>query len=111
MQNYLYQILLINFSSLSYENKNIIFLDDFNIDTLHFELHTQTRDFLDHTYSGSLSPQITISTRITPCASTLIDNLFTDTVNECLASSNLTFFISDHLAQFIYPELKLSFQN
>ena len=71
--------------------------------------HTQTRDFLDRTYSGSLSPQITIPTSITPHSSTLIDNIFTNTFNESLVSGNLTFSISDHLIQFlIYPELSIN---
>ena len=60
-------------------------------------------------YSGSLSPQIIILTRIAPCSSTLIDNIFTNTVNESLVSGNLTFSISDHLTQFlIYPELTIN---
>ena len=60
-------------------------------------------------YSESLSPQITIPARITPRSSTLIDNIFTNTVNESLVSGNLTFSISDHLAQFlIYPELTIN---
>ena len=52
-------------------------------------------------YSGSLSPQITIPTRIIPRSSTLIDNIFINTVNESLLSGNLTFSISDQLAQFL----------
>ena len=60
-------------------------------------------------YSGSSSPQITIPTRITPRSSTLIDNIFTNTVNESLASGNLSFSVSDHLAQFlIYPKLTIN---
>ena len=56
-------------------------------------------------YSGSFSPHITIPTRITPRSSTLIDNIFTDTVNESLVSGNVT----DYLAQFlIYPELTIN---
>ena len=93
---------------LSYENKNIILLGDFNIDLLHYESHSQTRDILDCMYPGPLSPQIIISTTITPCPSTLIDNIFKNTVNESLGTGNLTFF-SDHLAQFlIYPELTIN---
>ena len=52
-------------------------------------------------YSGSLFPQITIPTRIIPRSSTLIDNIFINTVNESLLSGNLTFSISDQLAQFL----------
>ena len=60
-------------------------------------------------YPGSLSPQITIATRITPDFSTLIDNIFTNVVNESLVSGNLTFSISDHLAQFlIYPQITMN---
>ena len=60
-------------------------------------------------YSWSLSPQITIPTRLTSRSSTLIDNIFTNTVNESLLSGNLTFSISDHLVQFlIYPELTIN---
>ena len=59
-------------------------------------------------FSESLSPQITVPTRITLCSSKLIDNIFTNTLNESLVSGNLTFSIFDHLAQFlIYPELTI----
>ena len=60
-------------------------------------------------YSGSLFSQITVPTRTTPWSSTVIDNIFTNTVNESLVSGNLTFSISDHLAQFlIYPKLTIN---
>ena len=90
---------------LSYENKNVILLGDFNIDLLHYESHIQTREFLDKIYFGSLSPHITIPTRITPRSRTLIDNIFTNTMDEPSISGNLMCSISDHLAQFlIHPE-------
>ena len=60
-------------------------------------------------YSGSLFSQITVPTRTTPWSSTVIDNIFTNTVNESLVSGNLTLSISDHLAQFlIYPKLTIN---
>ena len=62
---------------LSYENKNVILLGNFIIDLLHYELHIQTREFLDKIYFRSLTPHITIPTRITPHSRTLIDNIFT----------------------------------
>ena len=34
-------------NKLSYENKNVILLGDFNTDLLHYESHIQTREFLD----------------------------------------------------------------
>ena len=63
-------------------------------------------------YSRSLSSQITIPTRITSRSSTLIDNIFTNIVHESLVSGNLTFSISDHLAQFlIYPQLTINYKE
>ena len=91
---------------LSFENENIIFLGDFNIDLSHYENDNQTM-FLDYMYSSPLSPQITIPTRITPHSKTLIDNIFTNSADSSSISSNLSFSISDHLAQFlIHPEFK-----
>ena len=87
--------------NLSYENKNVILMGDFNIDLLHYESHIQTREFLDKIYFGSLTPHITIPTRITSRSRTLIDNIFTNTVDELSISSNLMCPLSDHLAQFL----------
>ena len=91
---------------LSYENKNIILLGDFNIDLLYFDSNTQTGEFLDQMYFGSSSPQITIPTRIIPRSRT-VDSIFTNTVDEFAISGNLLGSVSDHLAQFlIYSDLK-----
>ena len=89
---------------LSYENKNVILLGDFDIDLLHYELHIQAREFLDKIYFGLSSPNITIPTRITPRSRTSFDNIFTNIVDDHSISGNLMCSISDHLAQFIYPE-------
>lgn len=62
---------------LSFENKSIVLQGDFNIYFLHYELHNQTRDFLDQImYLGSLSPQTTIPTRISPHSRILIVDIF-----------------------------------
>ena len=79
----------------------IIILGDFNIDLLHYEYDNQTRTFLDHMYSSSLSPEITIQTRITPRSKTLFDNIFANSNDESFISTNLSYSISDHLAQFL----------
>ena len=42
--------------NLSYENKNVILMGDFNIDLLHYESYIQTREFLDKIYFGLLTP-------------------------------------------------------
>ena len=71
------------------------------MDLLHFESHIQIREFLDKIYFGSLTPHITIPTRITPRSRTLINNIFTNTVDEPSISGNLMCLISHHLGQFL----------
>ena len=83
---------------LSYENKNVILMGDFNNDLLHYESHIQARESLNKIYFGSLTPHITIPTRITPRSRTLIHNTFANTVDEPSISGNLMCSISDHLA-------------
>ena len=82
----------------SFENKNIIILGDFNIDLLHQENDNQTKIFLGHMYSSSLS-QINIPIRVTPRSKTLTDNIFTNSADKSSISGNLSYSISYHLAQ------------
>ena len=83
---------------LATENKNIVLLGDFNVDLLHYESNNPTREFLDLMFSASLTPQITVPTRLTVRSKTLIDNIFTNPVEESTISRNLECCISDHLA-------------
>ena len=63
-------------------------------------------------FSASLTPQITVPTRLTVRSKTLIDNIFTNSVEESTISVNLECCISDHLAQFlIFPSQRLLEQN
>ena len=82
----------------SFENKDIIILGDFNIDLLHQENDNQTKIFLDHMYSGSLS-QINIPTRVAPRSKILPDNIFTNSADKSSISGNLSYCILYHLAQ------------
>ena len=63
-------------------------------------------------FSASLTPQITVPTRLTVRSKTLIDNIFTNSVEESTISVNLECCISDHLAQFlIFPSQRVLEQN
>ena len=63
-------------------------------------------------YSSSLFPHITIQTRITPSSKTLIDKTFTNSTEESSIGGNLSYSISDHLAQsLIYSELKTKYKR
>ena len=83
---------------LAIENKNIVLLGDFNVDVLHYGSNNPTREFLDLMFSASLTSQITIPTRLTVRSETLIDNIFTNSVEENSISGSLECCISDHLA-------------
>ena len=97
---------------IAIENKNIVLLGDFNVDLLHYESNNPTREFLDLMFSASLIPQITIPTRLTVRSKTLIDNIFTTSIDENSISGNLESCISDHYAQFlIFPSLRSFNQN
>ena len=111
-QNFNFDYLQPLIDKLSIENKNIILLGGFNVDLLHYESNNSTREFLDLMFSASLTLQITIPTRSTVRSRTLIDNIFTNSVEENSTSGNLECCISDHLAQFlIFPNQRVLQQN
>ena len=100
-QDFNFDLLQPLIDKLATENKNIVFLGDFNVDLLHYESNNPTREFLDLMFSASLTPQITVPTRLTVRSKTLIDNIFTNSVEENTISGNLECCISDHLAHFL----------
>ena len=62
--------------------------------------------------SASITPQITIATRLTVCSRTLIDNIFNNSVEKNSISGNLECCISHHLAQLpSYPNQRVLQQN
>ena len=82
---------------LSFENKELYLLGDYNIDVLKTD-----DDNIDEYYniisSNFLVPHITLPTRITSTSRTLIDNIFSNNLNFVHAvSGDLTVSISDHL--------------
>ena len=83
------------------ENKEVIFLGDFNIDILKYDSNKNVSDFLDIIYSSNLLPNITSSTRLTSRSQTLIDNIFSSVINDDCIAGNLISLISDHHAQFL----------
>ena len=85
-------------------------LGDMNIDLLNHHTHHQTSRYLDMLYSHDLLPVITKPTRLTNHTATLIDHIYTNTVNS-LGSGILTIGVSDHLSIFCMVDVKLKKQN
>ena len=87
---------------LAKEKKDIYLTGDFNIDLMKTEEVSSISDFLDTLTSNMFVPHIISPTRITSTSSTLIDNIFSNSLNFMDGiSGNLTISISDHLAQFL----------
>ena len=86
---------------LSFENKNIILMGDFNIDILKYDTNKDSEEFLDKMYTNFLLPYITSPSRVTPRSQTLIDNFFSNIIEEGSNSGNLNTTISDHFVQFV----------
>ena len=81
-------------------NKTIFICGDFNIDLLNPNKHKMTVEFINTVYSMSYYPIITRPSRITSHCATLIDNIFTNDIENNTLSGLLINDISDHLPVF-----------
>ena len=84
------------------QNNKVVFIcGDFNIDLINPYKHNTTDDFISSMYSMSLFPKITRPTRITLNSATLIDNIYTNELEDKITGGILINDISDHLPVFI----------
>ena len=74
---------------------------NFNINLLNTETDEPTSSFLNNLASNLFIPHIILPTRITTRSKTLIDNIFSNSLNSSYISGNITTSISDHLPQFL----------
>ena len=79
-------------------------MGDFNIDLLRYDSNIDSSTFLDNMYSSFLLPYISSPSRLTARSQTLIDNIFSNNIEEHINSGDLTSTISDHYAQFLLFE-------
>ena len=83
------------------ENKLLFLIGDFNVDLLKANSKKDFSEYLDIWYSYHLLPHIILPTRVTDISSTIIDNIFFNSVEFNTVSGNLTTSISDHFPQFL----------
>lgn len=81
---------------LDSERKEIYIMGDFNIDLLNCASHDKTNDFLEKMFSFYMLPLISKPTRVSTKTATLIDNIFTNTLNDNVHSGLLYSDFSDH---------------
>ena len=79
---------------------SIYICGDFNIDLLSYNVNNNTRQFVDQMSSMSLFPLINQPTRITNQCHSIIDNIYTNSINEDIVSGVIIADISDHFPIF-----------
>ena len=86
-------------NTIDKENKICYLIGDFNIDLLKSESCDYSNRFIEQLFTSSFYPLITKPTRVTAHTSTLIDNIFTNNIQQVDKSINGIIFsdISDHL--------------
>ena len=85
-------------------NKQVCVMGDFNINSLNYDSHTPTFDFMNTSLSNNFLPCIILPTRISNNSVTIIDNTFTNVTNSKITSGNILTHISDHFPQFLILE-------
>ena len=83
-------------------------MSDTNLNLLHFNSCNYVQDFLFTLQSLNLTPTIDKPTRVHRNSATLIDNIFTNKVEENIISGNLISDVSDHFAQFCISQSPIS---
>ena len=87
---------------LSYENKKIILIGDFNIDIFKYDTNNDSAAFLDMIHKNFLLPYTSSPTRVTPRSQSLINKIFSSIIEDGIISGNITTTVSDHYAQFTF---------
>ena len=83
------------------KKKEVILMEDFNINLLNCNTDKDTSDYIDTLCLHSFYHTIHFLTRITPTTTTLIDNIFYNNASNNIISGNITTSISDLLTQFL----------
>lgn len=85
---------------INQENKKCYLMGDFNIDLLKLDLNDNSNSFINLMFSSSLYPTISKPTRITKSTATLIDNIFSNKLEEKCKTGLLLTDLLDHLPVF-----------
>ena len=83
------------------ESKLSYLMGDYNINLLNYQTHSLTNQFVDTFFAYSFSPLITNPTRVTEKSATLIDNIFTNHIQETNCVKGILYAdITDHFPVF-----------
>ena len=85
---------------ISLENKYCYISGDFNFDILKHDTVSDIRNFLNNFYDHSMYPLIDRPTRITSHSATIVDNIFTNVMDNRIKSGVCVSDITDHYPIF-----------
>ena len=83
----------------SSRNRNIYLMEDFNIDLLKLESCSYSKELLELTQSFSLLPAEDKPARVYGNSATLIDNIYSNNLENSLICGNIVTDITDHFTQ------------
>ena len=96
-----------NFFSSVCKRKNVYLCGDFNINLLNTESHKGTREFMIFLYTLGVYPLINKPSRLAFGSATLIDNIFTNDLQNNHLSGLIFNDLSDHLPVFFQLKVVL----
>ena len=83
------------------ENKTLFIMGDFNINLLNYDSHSEANNFINLMISNYFLPHIVHPKRVTHHSATIIDNIFSNSLDSDTIRGNLLSQISDHFPQFL----------
>ena len=92
-------------------SKSVYLCGDYNRDLLKINTNDNFNLFYENVISSSFIPNITLPTRMCDTASSLIDNMYTNSVNKNCTSGILIRPISDHQMYFCMINLNFSYSD
>ena len=87
--------------TLAKENKEVYICGDFNFDLLKVDVDQFTQHLLNLLCSYGFLPHILQPTRVTANTATLIDNIFSNNIQDEITSGNMLLSLSHHFSQVI----------
>ncbi len=90
------------------ENKTGVLMGDYNIDLLRCNEHNKINDHIDNIFSRGFMPLICKPTRVTRTSATLIDNIYTNAIDQTSSSGIIITDVADHFGTFSLVSEKLS---
>ena len=91
-----------------YFSRNITYIQKLDINSSKISFGaTYCASFLDSLYANFLLPYISTPSQVTTHSRTLIDNIFSNNIEDGIILGNIISTISDHYAQFLMKNMKI----